>query len=227
VINHGSTGTGDNSALFTQTWISPDIADFLNERGWIVAFPQRRGRGKSDGLYDEGFALDRAKGYTCDPKLSLAGAFRALQDIEAAISVLRSRPDVASPPILIGGQSRGGVLAAAYAGSHPEQIFGVLNFVGGWMGEGCSSAKVINETLFEQGGRFRQPMLWLYGRGDPFYSIEHSRQNFAAFQEAGGRGTFLEFEVPAGNGHQVLGNPQLWVTPADAYLNALATGLKR
>ena len=55
VINHGSTGRGDDPALFTETWFATDLADFLNERGWIVAFPQRRGRGKSDGLYDEGF----------------------------------------------------------------------------------------------------------------------------------------------------------------------------
>ena len=52
---HGSTGRGNDPALFTETWFSTDLADFLNERGWIVAFPQRRGRGKSDGLYDEGF----------------------------------------------------------------------------------------------------------------------------------------------------------------------------
>jgi dienelactone hydrolase len=55
VINHGSTGRGRDPALFTQTWFAADLAGFLNERGWLVAFPQRRGRGKSDGLYDEGF----------------------------------------------------------------------------------------------------------------------------------------------------------------------------
>ena len=122
MINHGSTGTGDNPASFVQTWINPDIADFLNERGWIVAFPQRRGRGKSDGRMTKGSPRDRVKGYTCDPEISLAGAYRALQDIEAAISVIRRRTDVASSPILIGGQSRGGVLSVAYAGGHPEQI---------------------------------------------------------------------------------------------------------
>lgn len=221
VINHGSTGNGDNPALFTETWFDLGIADFLNARGWIVAFPQRRGRGKSDGLYDEGFAPDRAKGYTCDPEISLAGAERALHDIEAAIPVIRRRSDVASSPILIGGQSRGGALSVAYAGDHPEQIFGVLNFVGGWAGEGCSSAKAINETLFQKGGRFRQPTLWLYGRGDRFYSLEHSRRNFVAFQKTGGRGTFLEFDVPSGNGHGVIGEAQLWSNHVAVYVNSL------
>lgn len=131
VINHGSTGRGRDPALFTQPWFAADLAGFLNERGWLVAFPQRRGRGKSDGLYDEGFSEDHKLGYACDADISLRGADRALGDIDAAIAALRRRPDVAPTPVLIGGQSRGGVLAVAYAGLHPAQISGVINFVGG------------------------------------------------------------------------------------------------
>jgi hypothetical protein len=56
VFNHGSTGRGTDPNLVTETYANPAIADFFVERGWIVAFPQRRGRGKSVGLYDEGFA---------------------------------------------------------------------------------------------------------------------------------------------------------------------------
>jgi hypothetical protein len=90
-----------------QTWWVPEIADFLVDRGWLVAFPQRRGRGRSDGLYDEGFAADRTQGYSCDPNRSLPGADRALTDIGAAIEALRRRADVAGASILIGGVSRG------------------------------------------------------------------------------------------------------------------------
>lgn len=222
VFNHGSTGRGTDPALFTVTWSDPGLADFLNGRGWIVAFPQRRGRGKSDGLYDEGFSADRRQGYTCDFTTSLAGADRALVDIQAAIAALRQRPDVAPSRILIGGQSRGGVLSVAYAGMHPEQIMGVINFVGGWMGTGCENASRLNGTLFERGGRFDRPTLWLYGHHDPFYSIEHSRGNFSRFQSAGGRGTFLEFDVPGGYGHGVVGDPELWQGWASAYLSSLA-----
>jgi len=224
VINHGSTGRGTNPALFTETWFDVGLADFLNERGWIVAFPQRRGRGKSDGQYDEGFSPERAKGYTCDADISLAGADRALRDIGAAVAALVRRPDVAPSPILIGGASRGGVLSVAYSGAHPEQIFGVVNFVGGWLGEGCATASAVSQALFEQGARFKRPTLWLYGRHDPFYSISHSRENFAAFRKAGGQGSFLEFDVPGGYGHFVIGQPQLWSAPIEDYLNSLADG---
>jgi dienelactone hydrolase len=221
VFNHGSTGNGTHPALFKETVFDIGLADFLNNRGWIVAFPQRRGRGKSDGLYDEGFSADRAEGYTCNFAISLSGADRALDDIAAAMAALRQRPDVAPSRVLIGGQSRGGILSVAYAGMHPEQIFGVINFVGGWMGTGCHNASRLNGTLFERGAGFDRPTLWLYGHHDPFYEIEHSRTDFALFQKAGGRGTFLEFDVPSGYGHGVLGYPELWEAPVAEYLKSL------
>jgi len=221
VFNHGSTGRGTDPALFRDTWFDLHLADFLNDRGWLVAFPQRRGRGKSDGLYDEGFSADRAKGYTCEVAVSLAGADRALEDIGAAMVALRRRPDVAPVRALIGGQSRGGVLSVAYAGMHPDQISGVINFVGGWMGTGCDTAARLNGSLFRRGARYDRPMLWLYGHHDPFYDIEHSRNNFAEFENSGGKGTFLEFDVPGGYGHGVIGSPALWRGPVADYLSSL------
>jgi dienelactone hydrolase len=222
VFNHGSTGNGKDPRLFAQTQWSPDIANFLVDRGWMVAFPQRRGRGKSDGLYDEGFGPDRTRGYTCDPNLSLAGADRALGDIKAAVDVLRKRPDVAPRPIVIGGLSRGGVLSIAYAGKHPQQVDGVINFVGGWVGEHCVNAPYINGSLFEMGGAFPHPTIWLYGNHDSTYGLDHSRANFAAFQKAGGKGSFAEFEPPAtANGHFIHTYPQLWSDTLAKYLGTL------
>jgi dienelactone hydrolase len=222
VINHGSTGGGRDPAVAKQTWFAADLAEFLNARGWMVAFPQRRGRGKSDGLYDEGFSQDRKLGYACDAELSLRGADRALGDVDAAIAALRRRPDVAGTPVLIGGQSRGGVLAVAYAGLHPAQIFGVINFVGGWLAEDCSSASAVNQAMFERGAHYARPTIWLYGEGDPFYPIAHSRNNFAAFEKAGGQGSFVEFGGPPKPGHNVFSDPDLWSGPIGKYLDSLA-----
>ncbi len=227
VINHGSTGSGTNPALFTETWFSIDLADFLNDRGWIVAFPQRRGRGKSNGLYDEGFAKNRTFGYTCDIDRTTRGADRALGDIDAAIAALRWRQDVASGPLLIGGVSRGGVLSIAYAGQHPRQVAGVINFVGGWLGEGCPTATAVNHSLFERGAVFPKPTIWLYGQHDRFYSMAHSRDNFAAFEKAGGRGQFVEFDMPFGQGHSLADHPNLWSGPIGSYLSALSGAEKK
>ncbi len=119
------------------------------------------------------FRVDRSQGYTCDPKQSLPGADRALTDIAAAVEVLRRRPDVARQPILMAGISRGGILSIAYAGMHPGEVAGVINFVGGWMGEGCPNASEINGTLFKRGVpasdlvALRQPRPLLQPRPQP------------------------------------------------------------
>jgi dienelactone hydrolase len=55
-----------------------------------------------------------------------------------------SMPFVDRKQVVIGGQSRGGILSAAYAGQHPGQVKGVMNFVGGWMGARCINASTIN-----------------------------------------------------------------------------------
>ena len=113
----------------------------------------------------------------------------------------------------------------AYAGDHPEQTSGVVNFVGGWMGEVCPTAATINQTLFRRAARFDRSTLWLYGRNDPFYSIAHSQSNFAAFRAAGGKEEpFRNSRCPSGNGHYAMGYPSLWSPPVGEYLFGLASG---
>ena len=130
--------------------------------------PARRGRGGSEGEYAEGFALDRSRGYTCEPSLSIPGADRALRDIEAAMDAILTMPFVDRNRVVIGGQSRGGILSVAYAGQHPEQVKGVINFVGGWSGYGCQTVSTVNQALFKRGAHYPSDMLWLYGDWDQF-----------------------------------------------------------
>jgi dienelactone hydrolase len=224
VFNHGSTGRSPSPELLKQTWVSLEVADFLNKRGWLVAFPQRRGRGKSDGFCDEELGRPGKVKLACNADTAMADADRALTDIDAAIAVLRRRPDVAPGPVLIGGHSHGGVLSIAYAGMHPEQTLGVVNFVGGWSSEGCVNSESINQALFVRGVRYDRPTIWLYGQGDHFYSIDHSRKNFAAFENGGGHGKFLVFDKPADIGHNVIHYPELWATAVEEYLGSLAGG---
>lgn len=221
MFNHGSTGRGDNSSLAARTWTSDALARFFIERGWLVAFPQRRGRGASDGVYDEGFERDRSR-YSCTPSLSLAGLERALQDLDAAVVYLKSRSDVNSRRMLIGGQSRGGILAIAYAGTRPEPFLGAVNFVGGWMSDRCPDAEAINTATFKRSTAHAAPTLWLYGENDPFYRIEHSRHNFDAFVAAGGRGTFSTYSLgPGGNGHTLISRPDLWRDALGRFVDAI------
>lgn len=221
IFNHGSTGRNPTPERVKRTWFSIELAGFLNQRGWLVAFPQRRGRGKSDGFCDEELLRNGKVKFACDEDTARTDSARALSDIEAAIGVLRERPDVAPGPILMGGHSRGGVLSIAYAGTHSTETLGVLNFVGGWINEGCRVAEPINQELFQRGARFDRPTIWLYGQGDSFYSIAHSRKNFVAFEKGGGKGQFFEFDKPMAVGHNVIHHPDLWTRPVGEYLDAL------
>ena len=219
MFNHGSTGNGDNPALFISTYTSAALARFFTEKGWLVAFPQRRGRGKSDGLYDEGFEADRSR-YSCDPQLSLPGLERALSDLDAAHNYLAARPDVDSKRLLIGGQSRGGIASSVYAATRPMRFVGVVNFVGGWVGDRCPSAAAINTVSFTRAAGFASPMLWLYGENDPFYKISHSRKNFDVFQAAGGIGEFHVFNLGAGqSGHGLISMRSQWQSAVMRYLD--------
>lgn len=222
VINHGSTGSGRDINAFKNTWTNAWLADVLNEHGYMVAFPQRRGRGNSAGLYDEGFHENRKEGYTCDSALSIAGADRALNDLKVAVNALQARDDITADRVLLGGQSRGGALSIAFAGMHNKSIKGVINFVGGWSGELCETAQEINHNIFKRGSSFKGKTIWLYGQQDPFYSIEHSRSNFNAFKEAGGLGEFYDYKVHGeNNGHGLMFTPPLWQAQLEQYLSQI------
>jgi dienelactone hydrolase len=220
VFNHGSTGRGTNPESFTRSIDFPEVARFFVARGWAVVIPARGGRGGSEGLYDEGFAPNRAAGYACDPVLSIAGADRALRDVQAAMDVILAMPFVDRTRVIIGGQSRGGILSVAYAGQHSEQVKGVINFVGGWNGIRCQYAATINPALFVRGARFPHDTLWLYGDEDTFYPLSHSRANFAAFQTAGGRGAFHELP-PEFGGPFIWRRPDRWGPLLEDYLKRL------
>jgi dienelactone hydrolase len=223
VFNHGSTGRGTDPSLFVQPIDFPALAQFFVQRGWAVLMPARRGG--SEGQYDEGFAGDRAAGYACDESLSIPGADRGLRDIEAAMDAILAMPFVNPDRVVIGGQSRGGILSVAYAGRRPEQVKGVINFVGGWLGARCHVASAVNQALFTRGGRYPGEMLWLYGDRDPFYSLAHSRDNFAAFTKAGGKGAFREFPPPdESNGHRIVGFPDPRASIVEAYLRSVVGG---
>ena len=130
VFNHGSTGSGRDPARFARPIDFPELAQFFVNRGWAVVLPARRGRGGSEGEYDEGFEFNRAQGYACDASRAIPGADRALRDIHAAMGTIRDMPFVDGERLAIGGQSRGGILSVAYAGEHPAGLKAVINFVG-------------------------------------------------------------------------------------------------
>jgi dienelactone hydrolase len=217
IFNHGSTGRGNNKSLYSRTLCPPVVRNYFVERGWMVLFPQRRGRGKSGGSYGEGLAPD-GSGYSCDVEIAIAGFERAVEDVDAVVRHLRERSDVDQSQLAIGGVSRGGILSIAYAGMRPATFRGAINFNGGWLGRGCASHEIVNLSIFERGALAGIPTLWLHGSHDQYYRIGHCRGNFERFLLAGGEGKF----IAAAAGHALLFKPALWKNHLDQYLGGLA-----
>lgn len=221
LFNHGSTGSGNEPSVFSYTWTCPPLARYFTERGWATLFPQRRGRGKSDGEYDEGMASD-GSGYSLDAEISLAGADRALVDIDAVLRWIDKHEKLDDSSLLVGGQSRGGILSVAFAGRHPDRVHGVLNFVGGWLSESCTTGVEVNQELFSRGAHYPRETLWLYADHDPFYSVDHSRRNFECYKRAGGEGTFQMMSTDEGqNGHMKVFETHTWARAVSDYLERI------
>ena len=219
IFHHGSAGRGRDPALFEQPYDPKALAAWFTARGWAVILPSRRGRGGSEGIYDEGFEPDRAQGYSCEPTRALAGAERALSDIDALMPVLLAQPFVDRERVAVGGVSRGGILAVAWSGRQPAVPRAVVNFVGGWLSDRCPAIDEVNAELFRRGSAFKRSTLWLYGYGDSSYSLRHSRRNFNVFRAAGGKGAFREYVLPEGmDGHRLAAVPDLWTVALESYL---------
>lgn len=218
IFNHGSTGRGDDPNLFRRRWANIDAATYFVKRGWMIVFPQRRGRGGSSGTYAEGLKPD-GSGYDCTAAGALPGVDRAIEGLDEVMIHLCDRQDVMRSRLLVAGQSRGGVLSIAYAGERPDMFVGAVNFAGGWLSDYWPESVLVNSTIFRRGAKFGKPTLWLYGENDPYYSLAHSRSNFDAFESEGGTGRFESYPVPGENeGHSLISNPRLWCVPVTSNL---------
>lgn len=211
IFHHGSTGGGTDPSTFATPYYPKPLVDWFTARGWAVVLPSRRGRGGSQGLYDEGFSQDRSKGYTCDEERLLAGAMRGLRDIEAITPVIMALPFVDERQVVVGGHSRGGTLAMLWASRHPNAAWAVLNFSGGWRSTSCPTATAVNQALFDDNPARTPSSLWIYGEHDSLFPLPHSRANFDAFKANGGDAEFATVTPPHGvDGHQIVDLPDLW-----------------
>lgn len=217
IFNHGSTGRGDVPAAARSVHLPHPIAQHFLENGWMIVSPHRRGRGWSEGLYDEGFLKDRSR-YSGEPRTTLAGFDRAIADIDAAVSVLLARPDVNPHQVIMGGQSRGGALSLAYAARHPGRVRGVLNFVGGWLSTWHQTFSEVHKTIATDAAGSDTPTLWLYGGKDQLYGIDDMRPIFDVFRSAGGVGEFVSFKDA---GHGLMSETTEWTQPVDRFMSAL------
>ena len=221
IFNHGSTGMGAIPTRRSYTYAVQ--AQYLLSRGYAVVVPMRKGRGQSEGTYAE------SEEPSCDFATWAPGIASAMEDLDGIIEYLAQQPYADVSRLLLAGQSRGGFLSVAYAakGTYRSQVKGVINFVGGWVFEGCRPNDFNRWSYGELGKLTTLPMLWLYAEGDPSYSPNAIKSYVQAFTESGGVVDFHLFRQVPENGHRLLNYPDLWQAPVDKYLDALARGQRQ
>jgi dienelactone hydrolase len=190
LYSHTSTGAG---AIPASRTLRPDmLASFLTERGIAVLAPMRRGRGMSEGSYDEP--------YPCNYGSHSAGLENAIADTDAALAYAKGLPFVDQGRIVLAGASRGGMLSVVYATRRPGVSRAVVSFVGGWTSDRCSQG--FHEEMFAAAGKVKHPpMLWLYAENDELYTVGDVRRYASVFEQAGGRLQLRLYPSPMGNGH--------------------------
>lgn len=129
--------------------------------------------------------------------------------------------DVDPARIVLEGASRGGLLSVAYAGRYPDHIIGVVNFSGGWFGEGGPFADFNFEAFRNAGRDAKIPMLWLYADHDSYYSLKFDEREYSAFRNAGGRGELVEARNLPGDGHNLCLWVDRWQDKVRDYLQGL------
>ena len=204
--------------IFSHGALSPGVVDtttnavtrFFLQEGFAVVLPMRSGHGASGGRNHE---PTRDVGDTF-----YSGIRHAVDDLHAAVEYVKKNRLLDSTQIIVGGQSRGGILSVIYAARAGDpNIKGVINFVGNWY----AVVPQLNNGIFrEAGDRHKVPNLWLYGMADT-YSPDSSIQGYLAnFKQGGGIVDFKYYPSWAG-GHFIVQNPLIWGNDVKEFLRTL------
>lgn len=220
VINHGSPANSADRPRMQVGRCDQEAAQWFLARGYVVAFPLRRGYGASGGEWAESYG-------PCNQADYFHAGLETARDINAAVEALTTLPYVRSTGVIVVGQSAGGWGTIAYDSvSHPR----VAAFIVMAGGRGGHLHEEPNrnchpERLTRAAGRFGStattPMLWVYALNDSFFGPSIARKLYQSFTASGGH---AEFEQPGSfddDGHRLFfgkGGSKIWGPMVERYL---------
>jgi pimeloyl-ACP methyl ester carboxylesterase len=218
IIAHGSEQDANARALAPQADF-PELRTFLVGRGYAVLIPERPGHGRTGGPYLEDQGPCAAPDY-------VRSANAVADSLVAAIAYMKTQTAIVKGPVIVVGNSAGGLGALALAARNPQGIDRIINFAGGRGGHdnnrpnrNCApDALVAAAATF--GKTSRIPTLWLYAENDTWFPPDLSRKMADAFIAAGGNATYRLLPPIAGDGHALAFAPSsTWAEDLAAFLN--------
>lgn len=220
VINHGSPPIAADRAR-RQPSDCGEVAEFFAARGYVVAFPLRRGYGKTGGAWAEGYGR-------CDNVDFIKGGEATADDIATAIAHLETLDYVAKGQTLVIGQSAGGWGTLALARRNPQGVRTYINFAGGRGAKleepgrysNCSADSLVAAAA--ELGRESPPSLWIYTLNDRLVPPSLSRRLHASYIGSGGKARYALLPPFGSDGHNLFfakGGSAIWGPPVDRWLS--------
>lgn len=220
VINHGSPADPADRPRMQIGRCDQEAARWFLTRGYVVAFPLRRGYGASGGAWAENYG-------GCDRADYFHAGLETARDIDAAVQALTTLPYVRPDNAVVVGQSAGGWGTIAYASIPHPRVSAFIVMAGGRGGhlhdrpnQNCHPEKLA-EAAARYGATAMTPMLWVYALNDTFFNPRIAQALFKSFTAAGGRADFEQPGAFDGDGHRLFfgaGGSAIWGSLVERYL---------
>jgi dienelactone hydrolase len=198
-----------------------EAARWFLSRGYVVAFPLRRGYGAAGGDWAESYG-------GCAHADYVHAGIETARDIDAAVVALTALPFVRPDGVVVVGQSAGGWGTIAYDSLPHPKVSAFVVMAGGRGGhedntpnKNCHPERLADAAGYF-GGTASTPMLWIYTSNDSFFAPPIARALYNSFTATGGK---VDFEQPGPygeDGHHLFfgrGGSTIWGPLVDRYLS--------
>ncbi len=196
LINHGkSVGAAREQARARYYLVSREFV----RRGFQVVLPMRRGFSASQGRY---------RSFACD---ITASALNQASDITDVLQWLKQQRMISTQPVVLIGQSFGGLASLAAATKGQISIALVVNFAGGLKissasPEPCDWQSALLQSVRYFGEVSKTPGLWFYGENDRYFSSDLVRLMHTYYEQAGGLAELHLYSAFKQDAHQMFGD---------------------
>lgn len=233
IFSHGRAGTGEERHQL-QHPLGRSQLEYWLDKGFAVVAAIRPGYGNTGGgdpeYHASHFSLPgQCEGHPDYVTVAAAGSKAVL----ATIDWVRQQAWAANQPIVLEGQSVGGMLTVAVAATHPSGVIGYINFAGGAggnpersPGQSCQPEK-LTELYAALGRQTTLPNVWIYAENDQYWGPDEPPAWHQAFAAGGSPTRFVHAPpVADGNGHGLSRHDSsLWAGYLDTFLQSLGAAL--
>jgi dienelactone hydrolase len=216
LISHGSPRDADARSTMTPNRMWLQAAAFAR-RGWTAVTFLRRGYGRSQGGWVEGFGSCGSPDYIASGRVSAS-------DLAAVAQYMLGQPYVTKDKWISVGVSAGGLATVALTADPPPGLAAAIAFApgrGSRADDEVCGEKLLAAAFTEFGKTSRTPLLWVSAPNDHFFGPRLVSEWTAAFSKAGGRLTFVAAPSFGDDGHFLFSTSSgmpIWSPIVDRFL---------